>query len=154
LPGQLPGVVASEEEMATLGSQLSDAVAAPKVGTAGQLIGEVTEGHVIVGGVTSFTTMVRLHVAVFPQSSVAVHVRVIPPTQPGTATSLNVMATLGSHASDAVAFPNDGTAGHVIGDTTVGQVIVGGVMSRTLMVRLQVDVLPQSSVAVHVRVTL
>jgi hypothetical protein len=62
--------------MATLGSQASDAVAAPKVGTAGQLIGEDTAGHVIDGGVISCTAMVRLQVDVLPQSSVAVHVRV------------------------------------------------------------------------------
>ena len=75
-PGQLPGVVASEKEMATLGSQASLAVAAPKVGTAGQSIGEVTAGQVMAGGVMSRTAMVRLQVDVLPQSSVAVQVRV------------------------------------------------------------------------------
>ena len=68
-------------------------------------------------------------------------------------TSLEVIATDGSHASDAVAAPNVGEAGQLIGDTTAGQVMVGGVISLTLIVRLQVAVLPQSSVAVHVRVT-
>ena len=53
-----------------------------------------------------------------------------------------------------MAAPKVGVAGQLIGDTTVGQVMAGGVMSRTLMERLQVDVLPQSSVAVQVRVTL
>ena len=76
MPGQLPGVVTSEEEMATLGSHASDAVAAPNVGTAGQLIGDVTAGQVMAGGVISCTAMVRLQVDVLPQSSVAVHVRV------------------------------------------------------------------------------
>ena len=69
-------------------------------------------------------------------------------------TSLEVMATLGSQASDAVAAPKVGTAGQSIGEVTAGHVILGGVMSRTCIVLLQVDVLPQSSVAVHVRVTL
>ena len=41
-----------------------------------------------------------------------------------------------------------------MGEETVGQLIDGGVISWTVMVRLQVAVLPQSSVAVHVRVTL
>ena len=72
---------------------------------------------------------------------------------PGVVTSLKPIATLGSHASDAVAAPNVGTAGQLIGEVTAGQVIAGGVISCTAMVRLHVDVLPQSSVAVHVRVT-
>ena len=41
-----------------------------------------------------------------------------------------------------------------MGEETTGQVMDGGVISWTVMVRLQVAVLPQSSVAVHVRVTL
>jgi hypothetical protein len=62
--------------MDTLASQMSLAVAAPKVGVAGQLTGFVA-GHVILGGVMSITAMVMLQLAVFPQSSVAVHVRVM-----------------------------------------------------------------------------
>ena len=38
--------------------------------------------------------------------------------------------------------------------TSIGQVMIGGVLSVTAIVRLQVDELPQSSVAVHVLVTL
>src|SRR4030095_10590699 len=101
--------------------------------------------------------MARLQVAVLPQSSVAVQVRVTVYSAgqlPGVVTSLNVIATEGSQASLAVAAPKVGVAGHMIGDTTVGHVMAGGVISCTLMERLQVDVLPQSSVAVHVRVTL
>ena len=64
------------------------------------------------------------------------------------------MATEASHASEAVASPNVGEAGQSIGEETVGQVMDGGVISWTVMVRLQVAVFPQSSVAVHVRVTL
>src|SRR4029078_5305359 len=100
--------------------------------------------------------MVRAQVDVLPQSSVAVHVRVtlkLPGQWPGVVTSAEVIATLGSQASVAVAGPNVGTAGQLIGDTTVGQVITGGVISCTTIVRAQVAVLPQSSVAVHVRVT-
>ena len=108
----------------------------------------------MLGGVMSCTLIVRLQVGVLPQSSVAVQVRVTPPWQPGVVTSLNVMDTEASQASLAVAAPKVGTAGQSIGDTTVGQVMLGGVMSRTLIVRLQVAVLPQSSVAVQVRVTL
>ena len=72
---------------------------------------------------------------------------------PGVVTSANVMSTLGSHVSVAVAGGNTGTAGQLIGEVTVGQVIVGGVMSCTAIVRLHVALLPQSSRAVQVRVT-
>src|SRR6185369_18087619 len=47
-----------------------------------------------------------------------------------------------------------GTAGQLIGVTCVAQVMVGGVLSWDTMVPLQVAVLPQSSVAVQVLVTL
>ena len=46
-----------------------------------------------------------------------------------------------------------GVAGHWIGETAAGQVIVGGVVSCTTIVRLHVALLPQSSRAVQVRVT-
>ena len=76
MAGQLPGVVASVKLIATEGSQASDAVAAPKLGVDPQLTGEVTVGQVMLGGVRSWTVIVRLHVAVLPQSSEAVQVRV------------------------------------------------------------------------------
>ena len=64
-----------------------------------------------------------------------------------------MIVTVASHASVAEAAPKVGVAGHSIGDVTVGQVIAGGVISCTTIVRLQVDELLQSSVAVQVRVT-
>ena len=64
------------------------------------------------------------------------------------------MATVRSHASGAVGASNEGNAGQAIGVTCVAHVIVGGVISCTTMVPLQVAVLPQSSVAVHVLVVL
>jgi hypothetical protein len=64
------------------------------------------------------------------------------------------MVTVASHASVAVGAVNTGTDGQLIGVVCVAQVIVGGVLSRTTIVPLQVAVLPQSSVAVHVLVTL
>ena len=90
-----------------------------------------------------------------PQPSVAVHVRVtlkLPGQLPGVVTSLNPIATLGEHASDAVATPKVGTDGQLIGEVTAGQVMVGGVISRIVTERLQVEVFPQSSVAIYVRV--
>jgi hypothetical protein len=64
------------------------------------------------------------------------------------------MDTEASHASVAVATPNEGTAGQLIGETTFGHVMTGGVLSCTTIVLLQDEEFPQSSVAIHVRVTL
>ena len=76
------------------------------------------------------------------------------PAQPlGVVASLNETFTLASQTSLAVAVPKDGVAGQLTGETTVGQVMLGAIMSRTWMLRLHVAELPQASVAVHVRVT-
>ena len=64
------------------------------------------------------------------------------------------MITVRSHASVAVGGVNTGVAGQAIGVVWVTQVIVGGVISCTTIVPLQVAVLPQSSVAVQVLVVL
>ena len=117
----------------------------------------MTEGHVIAGGVISRTTIVRAHTALLPQSSVAVQVLVVLyvlAQVPGVVTSANVIVTFWSHASVAVAAPNTGEAGQSIGEVTEGQVIEGGVISLTTIVRAHTALLPQSSVAVQVLVTL
>src|SRR6185369_15436373 len=62
LPGHVPGVVTSENVTVTLASQASVAVGGVNTGNAGQLTGVVCATHVIVGGVTSCTTIVRLQV--------------------------------------------------------------------------------------------
>ena len=56
------------------------------------------------------------------------------------------IVTLASQASLAVALPQVTTAGQSM-VVLAGQVMVGAVMSLTDTERLQVDVLPQSSVA-------
>jgi hypothetical protein len=58
-------------------SHASELVATPKLGTDGHSIGLTTVGHEMEGGVLSSMKMVLLQVEEFPQSSVAVHVRVI-----------------------------------------------------------------------------
>ena len=68
--------------------------------------------------------------------------------------SFSVIATLASHASVAVAAMKDGASGQFTGVVCVTHVMAGAVLSCTVMVLLQVDVLPQSSVAVHVLVML
>ena len=69
-------------------------------------------------------------------------------------TSLNVTVGLGSQVSLAEGGGNTGLAGHWIGLTATGQVMVGGVVSITFTVWLHEAVLPLQSVAVQVRVTL
>lgn len=156
--GHEPGVVVVVNVTATEALQASVAVALPKDGTAGHSIGETTVGQVIAGGVLSITTTERLHVAVLPQSSVAVQVRVtVLACAQGpliTVTVANVIVTVASQASVAVALPNAGLVGQFIGDVTLGQFNIGGVLSSTTIVRLQVATLPQSSVAVQVLVML
>ena len=74
---QVPGVDTSEKVITTVRSHASVAVGGVNTGVAGQAIGVVCDtAQVIVGGVISCTTIVPLHVAVLPQSSVAVHVLV------------------------------------------------------------------------------
>ena len=73
---------------------------------------------------------------------------------PGVETSEKVIATVRSQASVAVGGVKTGVAGQAIGDVCATHVIVGGVISCTTIVPLQVAVLPQSSVAVHVLVVL
>jgi hypothetical protein len=78
----------------------------------------------------------------------------VPAQVPGVVRSEKVTATDTSQASVAVGGAKTGVAGQLIGDVCVTHVIVGGVISCTTMVPLQVAVLPQSSVAVHVLLTL
>jgi len=88
---------------------------------------------------------------------VAVHVLVtlyVPAHEPAVVASTKVIVTVASHASVAVGGVNTGKAGQSTGDVCTTQVIVGGVISCTTIVPLQVAELPQSSVAVHVRVVL
>ena len=76
--------------------------------------------------------MVRLQVEVLPQSSVAVQVRVtlkLAGQLPGVVASLKLIATDASHASLAVAAPKDGVEPQATGDTTDGQVMLGGIRS-------------------------
>jgi len=69
-------------------------------------------------------------------------------------TSLDVTFGLGSQVSLTIGVGKTGVFGHWIGETTAGQVIVGGVVSITTTVWLQVAELLLQSVAVQVRVTL
>ena len=104
------------------------------------------------GALRSLTVMVALQVAVFRQSSVALQIRVITTGQvPLGVVLTTATATVWSQASDAVAVPQVGVAGQSM-VWLAGQVMIGAVISRTVIVVLQVAVLPQSSVARKIRV--
>ena len=157
LPGHVPCVVTSEKVTVTVPSQASDTLGGRNTGAAGQLIGTVCAMQEIIGGVISCTTIVALQIAEFKQSSVAVHVLVtlkLPGHVPGVVTSEKVTLTVPSHASVTVGGLNTGVAEQLIGVICAAHVIVGGVMSCTTIVLLQVATFPQLSVAVHVLVTL
>src|SRR5690606_37584324 len=110
----------------------------------------------MVGGVRSSTRMVCMHEAVLPQGSVAVHWRqrkcVL--AQLGlTMLSLWVMAiSVGVQSSVAVASPR--SLGSMSSShstvTSVGQVMLGGVSSATVMVWTQLPTFPQLSALDHV----
>src|SRR5216683_1019742 len=102
------------------------------------------------------TTTVWLQLAELLLQSVAVQVRVtvlVPGQLPAVTTSLEVTTGLGSQVSLTDGAGKTGAFGHWIGDTATGQVIVGGVVSMTTTVWLQVAELLLQSVAVQVRVT-
>src|SRR5207249_1732627 len=92
-----------------------------------------------------------------PQASVAVQVREIILLPPQVLVTLSVQVTVTElHVSWAVATPVAlvlVSAGHSK-VRFVGQVIVGGVVSRTVMVCTQLALFPQASVAVQVRATI
>src|SRR5437899_9432334 len=110
----------------------------------------------MLGGVLSCTVMVWLQEAVLPHSSVATQVRlvaylILPPVAqlPAMGVSVCVSVTV-PHRSVGTGSTNSGVAGHSIG-LLAEQIIVGGVLSCTVMVWLQEAVLPHSSVATQVR---
>ena len=156
LPAHEPGVVTSLEDKVTVGSQTSVAVGVAKPGVAGQSIVVAAGNAEIVGAVMSLTVIICEAVAVLPQSSVAVHVLVtvkLPAHEPGVVTSLEDKVTVGSQTSVAVGVAKPGVAGQSIVVAAGNAEIVGAVMSLTVIICEAVAVLPQSSVAVHVLVT-
>src|SRR5678810_1050453 len=141
--GQVPLGVVLTTTTSTVASQASVAVALPHTGVAGQAM-VVFAGQVMAGAVLSFTVIVALQVDVLPQSSVALQIRVFTTGHVPLALVLTtVTSTVWSHASEAVALPHTTAAGQSM-VVLAGQVMDGAVISRTVIVALQVDVLPQS----------
>ena len=105
------------------------------------------------GGVVSTMVMVWLQVAAFPQASRACQVRVAVKVLPHWAlvtvpTTVAVTPPHRSLADGASKFQATPHSTSRFGE----QVMTGGVVSTTVMVWLQVAVLPQASRACHVRV--
>src|SRR5215471_21683550 len=151
---QLPGRFSSEWLRLTPPHR-SLATGSGNTGVDGQSI-VVSGAQVMLGAVMSCTEMVCVQVAVLPQSSVAVQVRlmrylILPPVAqlPGRFSSEwpRVTPPQRSLATGSGKTGVDGQSIVVSG----AQVMLGAVMSCTEMVCVQVAVLPQSSVAVQVR---
>src|SRR2546423_713683 len=108
------------------------------------------------GGVVSRTVMVWMQLRLLPHSSVAVHVRATTLVAPHLLVNESLKRTMTElQPSWAVATPVAlvlVSAGHS-STRFGGQVMTGGVVSRTVMVWMQLLLLPQASVAVHVRAT-
>jgi hypothetical protein len=93
-----------------------------------------------------------MQLAVFPHASVATYVRTTEPVHgsPVNGLSLHVTVTGASQLSDTVtsAGPHGGMPVPHSNVTDGGQEIVGGVLSSTAMICVQLAVLPHSSDAV------
>src|SRR5438552_12040534 len=132
-------------------SQASVAVALPlaAIFPYAALFRSLSVGQVIAGAVMSCTVMVCTHSLKLPQAIGGLHVCTIatrPAQEPGSSSSVLVMAGALSQASVAVALPLAATlvsAGQ-FKSLSVGQVIAGAVMSCTVMVCTHSLKLPQA----------
>src|SRR6185369_8351948 len=152
-----PGSGASTKLKVT-GPQASLAVGVGNTGVAGHSM-VVSGAQAMLGAVVSATEMVWLQLAVLPHASVAVQVRlvadlILPPVEqlPGSGASTKLKVT-GPQASLAVGVLNTGVAGHSMVSGPPTPLIMGLVVSLTVMVCVQVAELPHRSVALYVRVT-
>jgi Ni,Fe-hydrogenase III small subunit len=153
--GQEPFVVTSAKpRVGTL--QLSVAVGVAKEGVPEHSIVVGPGKPEITGGVVSSTLIVCVAVVILPHPSLAVQVRVILNSlghEPVVVTSANDSAGT-EQLSVAVGTAQEGIAEHSMVVGPGKPEITGGVVSSTLIVCVAVVVLPQPSLAVHVRVIL
>lgn len=129
----------------------------PQVPMVSSALTVMFEGHpTITGSVTSVTTTLNVHVDCLPEASVAVYVTAVVPTEKNAPGALSlVMFTTqlsvtvgGVHDTFVPHVPIVASAFNVIVE---GQfVITGFVTSLTITSNVQVDVLPEASVAVYV----
>ena len=156
---QLSASVVSANSIVTSSSQLSIAVTTPSAGAAGIVLQSASTSvgtPANVGASLSVNVSICVAVAAFPQLSVAVHVRVIVCSQPFSAlVSANSITTSVSQLSVAVITPSTGAAG-ILAQSTVASAGIpansGAVVSCTKIVCVAIFALPQSSLAVQVRV--
>ena len=120
--------------------------------------------HVIAGAILSFTVIVKLQVVLLPEASVTVHTTVLAPwlnTAPSRVELLFLLlvteATL--QLSEVATGLNSVPCTvyvHVLLSVPrlaeVAQVIAGAILSFTVIVTLQVVLLPETSVTVHITV--
>src|SRR5436309_14855183 len=114
-------------------------------------------GQVITGPSVSVTVMVWSQVDLFPQLSVAVQILVLSSSlfrSPGAVTSLWVILATPLQASMALALPVSAGSVETVQTrpTVAGQASTAPTASVTVMAWSQVEMLPQLSVAVQVRV--
>ena len=113
----------------------------------------VLVGQVITGAAVSAIVIFCAQLLLWPAQSVAVQVRVMILGHTPVTASLWLIVGWGSQLSVAVALPVALGSVEALQSTVVsaGQVILGAVVSTTLMVCAQLAVMPQASVAVQVR---
>src|SRR5207253_8024842 len=109
----------------------------------------VSPGQVMDGGVVSTIVIVCVQVEVFPQSSVTVQVRLIVPVLPQAGVKESSWPVLTEpQVSEPLAEPFAAGVVSPVHSTVVslGQVMLGTVVSTMVIVCEQVEVFPQSSV--------
>ena len=112
-------------------------------------------GQVMAGGSVSLTVTVKVHVAVFPDASVAVQVTVVVPfgkAEPEAGEQLVVTPGQLSLAAGAKVTTAEHWPGSVDLVMFAGHAMVGLSVSLTVTVKVQVAVFPDVSVAVQVTV--
>lgn len=128
-------------------------VSSPPVDVAADTADDVVEPLLVPPPVPEFTVTVVVQLLVFPEESVAVKVTVLLPI--GKLPGASLVTVVVPHSSDAVADRFKDTLVSVTSAVAVvseGQVIIGAVVSWTLSVAVQVELLPMSS-SVAVKVT-
>jgi hypothetical protein len=138
--GQDPVVVDLTNVTTTAASQLSSAIT-PLISGAGtsSIHSNVTSaGHEIVGGVSSFTIIMCVHVAAFPQASVAWNTQVITVGQgPSELKDTGVrtgVPQLSVTVMSAIIAPTFGASSIHSTSAVAGHEIVGGVSSTTSII--------------------
>src|SRR4029453_2002771 len=147
----------SDELITTFGSHASLTVGSVNAAVAGHSIVTSDPCPLSTGGVvSSIVTVCETGVAALPAQSTAVHVLVTVPSPHASrfVTSLELIVTLGSHASLTVGSVNAAVAGHSTVASAPWPLSTGGVVSSIVTVCVTgVAALPAQSTAVHVLVT-